>query len=281
MNAISETQISKLISGAGRGLVGSVGGRALGLFGSIFAARILGPAGFGLYAIGWTLLRFFSLIAPLGLDKGVIRFSSKYLGKDDAAHKGILLQALGISLISGIGMGVLLFYIAPWLAREVYHNPNLVIVFRYFSFAFPPMVLLTVVAAATRSTQHVGYSVLIHDLGQPLLGLILMVIFYFMGLGLIGVVLSDILSLVVAVLVGFIVLVRLFPQVFSKNIKMVFLGRELLAFSLPASFAAAFVVYIYWVDRLLIGYFRTPLAFASLFCSIVRIFGINLCASVF
>lgn len=258
MDNNSGIRLQELAVGAGQGLIGAIGGRVVSLIGNILAARFLGPAVFGLYAIGWTLLRFFSLIAPLGLDKGVIRYSSKYIGKDDSTFKGLLLQAFGISLLSGLVLGIVLNIIAPWLAQNVYHNQDLVKVFRYFSFAFPPMILITVIAAATRSTQRVGYSVLIRDLGQPLLGLVLMVVFYYSGLWLIGIILSDIISFIVAVIIGLMVLLHLFPKVFSRDVKPTYPGKELVTFSLPASFATAFVVYIFWVDRLLVGYFRTP-----------------------
>ena len=257
METSSENRIYKLISGAGQGLVGAIGGRVLGLAGNVFAARILGPAVFGIYAIGWTLLRFFSIIAPLGTEKGVLQFAPKYFEKDDKSHKGLILQALGISSISGITFGVILFYLAPWLAEEIYHKPDLTAVFRYFSFVFPPIVLLAVISATTRTTQRVGYSVLLQDLGQPFLGLILMIVFYFMGLNLFGVVFADVLSISMAAVIGLFILAKLFPNMFNKQIKPVFPGKNLLRFSIPASLAAAFVVYIFWIDRLLIGYFRT------------------------
>lgn len=53
-----------LASGAGLALVGRVSGRVLQVLTEIFLARVLGPAIFGLYAAGWTLLRIIGLIAP-------------------------------------------------------------------------------------------------------------------------------------------------------------------------------------------------------------------------
>jgi O-antigen/teichoic acid export membrane protein len=252
-----EDRIQKLVTGAGQGLAGAVGGRFLSFLSSILAARILGPAAFGLYSIGWTLLRFFALIAPLGMEKGVLRFAPKYYGKDEAAHKGLILQAHAIAVVSGTLFGATLFILAPWLAGAVYAKPDLEPVFRLFALAFPAIVLLVVVAAATRTTQRVGYSVLIHDLGQPLLGLTLMLLFYLLGLHLVGVILSDILSLGIAAAAGLWVVIRLFPALRARAIRPVFTGSQLLGFSLPASFAAAFVVYIFWIDRVFVGYFRT------------------------
>jgi O-antigen/teichoic acid export membrane protein len=248
--------LDNLAVGAGQGLAGAFLGRILGLLGDVFAARFLGPALFGLYITGWALLRFFSLIAPFGLEKGVLRFSAKYLDADPAAHKGLLLQSIGLSSLSGATFGALLFLLAPWLA-EAYQKPELEIVFRAFAFAFPPMTVLIVIAAATRSTKRVAYAVLIQDVGQPLLGLLLMVLFYSLGLSLIGIVLSDAVSLTVTAAVGLIVLGKLFSKSFRREVRAVLPGRELLKFSATASFASAFVVYIFWVDRLLVSYFLT------------------------
>jgi O-antigen/teichoic acid export membrane protein len=258
MESNSSLRLNKLVSGIGRGLLGAVGGRALGLAGDVFAARILGPSVFGLYAIGWMVIRFFGMIGSLGMEKGVVRFGSRSMENSPEAQKGLFLQAFVLSAASGILLGLLLYGGAPWLANNLYRNPDLLPIFRWFAFAFPPLVFLPVVAAATRSTQEVGYSVLIQDIGQPLLGLAMMTVSYILNFGLAGVILSDIASLTLALAAGLVIVGRVFPVMIRRKITPQLPGRALLLYSVPASLAGAFVVYIYWVDRLMIGYFRTP-----------------------
>ena len=249
--------VKKLVSGSGQGLIGSIGGRFIGVLSSVFIARALGPAYFGLFSIGWTLLNFMSLIATGGMDRAVLRFAPRFLKEDSPALRGLLFRAVGMSAVFGVSLGLLLFCLSPWLAIVVYHKPGLESVFHLFAIDFPAMIVLIVVAACTRINQIIKYSVIIQDIGQTLLGLILMVGFYLLGLQLFGIILADIISNIIAVLIGFTILIRLFPEIFVVKTISKISFKEMFGFSIPAVFGGAFSVYVFWIDRIFVGYFRT------------------------
>ena len=249
--------VKKLVSGSGQGLIGSVGGRFIGVVSSVFIARVLGPAYFGLFSIGWTLLNFMSLVATGGMDRAVIRFSPRFLKRDSSALRSLLFRAIGMSAVFGVSLGLLLFLLSPWLANVVYHKPDLESVLRLFAIDFPAVIILIVVAASTRINQVIKYSVLVQDIGQTLLGLILMVGFTLLGLKFFGMILADIISNIIAVLIGFTILIRLFPEIFIVRTISKISFREMFGFSIPAVLGGAFSVYVFWIDRLLVGYFRT------------------------
>ncbi|RMH48620.1 MAG: hypothetical protein D6694_00260 [Gammaproteobacteria bacterium] len=71
-----DADVRRLGKGAIVAMGGRVGGRVMLLVSQVILARVLGPAGFGLYALGWTVMQIVSLIAPLGTHDGVIRFGS-------------------------------------------------------------------------------------------------------------------------------------------------------------------------------------------------------------
>ena len=249
--------VKKLVSGSGQGLIGSIGGRFIGVLSSIFIARVLGPVYFGLYSIGWTLLSFMSLIATGGMDRVVLRFAPRFYKQDSSALRGLLFRAIGMSAVLGISLGFLLFCFSPWLAIVVYQKPDLESVLHLFAIDFPFIIVLIVVAATTRITQIIKYSVMIQDIGQSLLGLILMVGFYLLGLELSGMILADIISNIIALLIGFTVVIRLFPEIFAVRTVSKISFKEMFGFSIPAVLGGAFSVYVFWVDRILVGYFRT------------------------
>ena len=169
----NESQVQGLAIGAKTGLIGSIGGRFLSVISNVLIARLLGPAVFGIYAIGWTIFRFFSLVVPLGMDRAVLRFAPKYWNTNPANLKGLLVNVDKIAFGSGLLTGILFFFLSPWLANSIYQQPELTAVFHLFAFAFPLISLLIVASAATRITKQIRYSVTIYDLGQPLLGLAL------------------------------------------------------------------------------------------------------------
>lgn len=245
--------LNKLVSGTKQGLLGSIGGKFLGVIGSIIAARILGPSIFGLYAIGWTLLRFLTLIIPLGMDRALLRFAPKYYGEDSQSLKGLfrttILLALGFSLLIGIAQ----YALSPWLAQDIYRKPELVSIFRLFAIAIPLIAILVVVSAATRVTQNIKLSVLIQDLGQPLLGLVLMIVFSLLGMGLNGVIYSEVVSFFAAAIIGCLAVVHVFPEIRQVKSRNSISAKSLLEYSIPATLSGAFSVYILWIDRILVG----------------------------
>jgi O-antigen/teichoic acid export membrane protein len=252
---INDNKIPDLATGAKTGLIGAIGGRFLSVLGNVIIARLLGPAVYGLYAIGWTLVRFFSLIVPLGMDRAVLRFAPRFWKKDPAGLKGLLVSADKIALGSGLLTGVFFFCLSPWLANSVYSQPELTTVFHLFAFAFPLISLLVVAAAATRITKQIQYSVWLYDLGQPILGLILIITFFGLGFGLNGIILAEVISLGCAAFTVIFILFKVFPEIKTVVTHREMDSKELLSYSIPAMLGGAFSVYILWLDRIFVGLF--------------------------
>jgi len=82
--------IRVLAKGTGIALPGQVIGRVLTFGGHVLLARLLGPEVFGLYALGWTLLKVGTLAAAFGLPVGVVRLGSIEWRKNLARFCGVL-----------------------------------------------------------------------------------------------------------------------------------------------------------------------------------------------
>ena len=256
-NTPLEQDITKLASGASVTFAGRVVGSGSQVLTQVALARLFGPQVYGLYAIGWTLLRMGEVAGTLGLDNGVIHFASRYWPGDPARAKGVLLQALAGAFSSGVLLGWLLFVLAPWLADQVFQNPDLTPILQLFAFAFPFMTGLKVAAASTRVSQRMRFAVYAEDAGRPTLNLILVVVFYALSKSIIGAVAAAVLSFVFALVLSLYFVHRLFPMTFAAQPKPIYSGKELWAFSLPTALAAIFGLFITWVDRLFVGYFRS------------------------
>ena len=254
--ASRDRDIARLATGAGVSLIGKLVGRGIHVLGQVILARLLGPAAFGIYAIGWTLVHILGLIAPLGLDVGVVRYAPRYWRTSPPHLRGVILQSLGWSTFSSFLTGAALFLAAPWLADGVFQEPELTAVIRLFSLALPTMTGLRVAAAATRVTQRMKYSVYAMELCQPIVHLLLVVACGVAGLGLLGGVAAAVVSFGAAFTLALYYLKRLFPEAFTPGLQAPPVARKLLTFSLPTSFAGMTVMLSLWVDRLLVGYFR-------------------------
>jgi O-antigen/teichoic acid export membrane protein len=103
----------------------------------------------------------------------------------------------------------------------------------------------------------VKYTVLLEDIGQPLVGLaFLVLIYYVVGPWLPGVILSDIFSYAIAGFLGLLVVRHMFLSTLKIPIQPNYsIVKEVLAFSIPASLGGVFSVFVFWADRLVVGLF--------------------------
>ncbi len=178
--------------------------------------------------------------------------------KTAGSLKKILNRSQVLALLSGLVFGGALYFSAPFLAQWIFQKPSLSYIFRWYALAFPLVSILEVSSAATRITQRMKYSATIEDIAQPAVGLLFLILFYLFGLRLEGVLASDVLSFALPAILAVWVVWRLFPGSKGASARPVKTNRELLSFSIPASLAGVFTPFLIWVDRLIVGHFRTP-----------------------
>lgn len=255
VNQEKNPDVTKLAKGAITNLLGKFGGQATYFIAQVVLARLLRPDAFGLYAIGLTIANMVGIVAPFGLHNGIIRFASDYWRRDDVRLKSIMLQGIGLALLSGLVLGLTFFATAPWLATRVFNEPELVIVIRLFAVSFPLISGVRVAAAATRVSQRMEYSVYVMDFAQPVGNLLLVVLFYSLGWHVLGAVGATVASYALAFGLAVYYVVRLFPEVLVSQPKVVNISRKLLVYSMPTAMAGLFSMLIFRIDRLLIGYF--------------------------
>jgi O-antigen/teichoic acid export membrane protein len=249
--------VSRLASGSGISILGRAAGRASYTVGQVLLARLLGPANFGLYAIGWTLLRIAGVIAPIGLDQAVVRFGAHYYGESKEKLKGALLHCIGYSLLSGLALAVACWFGAPWLAQRVFHKPQLASLLHGFAMAIPLCGGAAVVAAATRITQRMKFSIIIEDLFQQGSAALMILVLFLVGGSLRGAVEIVVASYGISLLVGLFIVWRLFRRELSSDIIIGSVHREILSFSPTVLLAGAFGMLMLWVDRLVLAQFRS------------------------
>ncbi len=248
--------LNRFVTGTGIALFGRVLGRFLFVLGQVIFARFLGPAEFGIYAIGWTLLQMLGTIAPLGLDKAVLRYATRYWKTNAADLKSLIFQTSGISLLSGISLGVLLYFSAPLVALKIFHNPDVTQVIRGLVPAFALLTVIRVIAAATRVTQKTQHAVVLEDLLPSSTSLLVFIPLFLLGFGLSAAIESVVVGYILSFVLGIITLRRLFPEIFTSQPKTTTSLRKLMAFSLPSWLAGTFALFIIWINRLLIGVYR-------------------------
>ena len=269
---ISETEkvlTKKMAKGAGISVFGKIFGRSFHVLGQIIIARVLGPAKFGVYAIGWNLLMLFGSLGTLGLDRGVIHFSTKVGSKDLKNVPVIIKTCLIISAVTGLLIAIIFFFIAPYLALSVFKNSELTNIIRLLSPAFLFISIIKVSSASTRIFYNMKYSFLGEDLLQPASNLLLLTIFLVFSFNLVTIIIAAIISFLssLALLVYFVI--NLFPSILRVRYSNE-LVLPVIKYSIPAALAGMFTLFATRIDRLIIGYFL-PEMYVGLYQAISQV----------
>lgn len=251
----AEKQTRLLGKGAGVNLIGKLVGRSLHVFGQILLARWLGPALFGLYAIGWNLLRMAATLLPMGMDNGVIQIGAAKWSCDKKGASQTAILSILLSVLFGSIAGLALFYAAPWVS-SLFGKPDLAPFLKVFAIALPLASGLKVAAAATRISAQMRYGILSEELAQPGINLILIALLFMAGLDLRGAIWASVASFAAGFILAFFYVTRLFLVLLASTRTIIFKeSRQLLSASLPVGAATIFGTLVLLVDRLLVGYF--------------------------
>jgi len=248
-----ESTTKQIAKGGGIAFVGQTVGKFLTLLLQILLTRVLGPIGYGLYALGYSVLGILNMISMLGLHNGVIRFGAIYHGKGDKTRlKGTLLSAIVLSFTASWVFALSLHFLAEILAERLFHEPGLTAPLGVFAFALPFFTLTVMISYSTRALRRVDYDMAISQFFRPLLTLIVVGVSFFLGYRLMGAVTGFLISTVLSAGLGIYLLYRLFPKLFSK-LKAHYEMKTLLLYSLTVLLVGLSYLLITRSDRIMLG----------------------------
>ncbi|HEC69336.1 MAG TPA: flippase [Candidatus Omnitrophica bacterium] len=254
--------VERLIKEVARGgiiaFLGLLFGRFLHFILHVLVGHVLGPASYGLYALGLSVIGIVRSIASLGLNQGVVRFGSIYRGEGDISRlKGIIISALVISLVVSIFFTIILFIFSGTIAHCFFHNVELTWVFRIFSLALPFYVLMGITASFCRSFKRISYQQGIENFFHPLLSLVLVSLAFLLGFRLSGVIYGFLISGFFSACLSFYFLKKIFPESYRVGLKPSYEIKNLLNFCLPLIFVGLSYFLMVNIDRIMLGFFAT------------------------
>jgi len=217
----------------------------------------LGVAEYGLYALGENILVPLTVFSMVGLYSGIVYYVSSYRVREDVKKiKGVIYSALGITLPLGILLSVLLFNTSEWVSHNIFDEPRLTPILKYFSVAIPFIILGEVLGAVCKAFGYIKAEVFFRRL-LPAGGMIFVAVAsVFFGYGISGVVVGYALTAALASL-GLLYFVhrRVFPLISRDD--AAYRTSSLLSYSLPLFFAAFMAVLMVSVDTLMIGFYKS------------------------
>lgn len=247
----NEKSLVKLVSTS---FVGGVITKGAMFFLHLLIAWNLGADGLGVFAFGLVLLNGGTVVAKLGLDNAVQKYTPLYARQEEFTKVGgVVLFSLGGSFLFGLLVSATIFVV---LRLATYYNLWTFNTAIYLILpGIPVMASMLVGMSATTGFLETKYRVFI-DVGQKSSALL----FTFIGLYITGtiesVIIVYLLSLVVGGVLALVYLYWLgaFEYTGIPNLQ----AKKHLTYSLPLMLSSVTMYLTTWTDVLMLGVFKPP-----------------------
>ena len=249
---------AKIAGGSAIVMLGGLGERGLRLGTTWFLSGALGTTGFGIYTFAATVVNILTAISPLGTNTGITMFGARFLGQGEHGKlKGALRSAIGMSMLTGplFALGLFLAVHQGWvLAGREAEGHALMIGAGAVLFGTPLAVIVgALIAAKDMRGQAIGFQLAVP--GITLAGCILAVV---LDAGPNGAMVAFTVAHALALV---IVSRRAWRQfgatLMDRSIQAQRTLKEMLAYSLPASFAHLLYRSNLWIDILMLTWLAT------------------------
>jgi O-antigen/teichoic acid export membrane protein len=133
-------------------------GTALGFLATLVTTRYYGADALGVASLVFVILNFANIIGKAGMETAGLRFISEYHSQNKPEKvKEVYIKAVLIILCVSIPVGAILYFIAPYLANNIYHKPYLESFIRSQGFLVPPLALSYLNWECLRALKKVGW----------------------------------------------------------------------------------------------------------------------------
>ncbi|MAG38007.1 hypothetical protein CMI45_01300 [Candidatus Pacearchaeota archaeon] len=245
----------------------------------IIIARGFGPSEYGLFTLALIVTSIFVSFASLGLSDGLLRHISLYKNKDMKKAKYLLKLTFHINLFSGVIAGVLMFLLAETIAINFFHDPELVIFLKAFSFAVPIAIIGGLFLTVLRSFEKIAMYTFINSVFQNGIRILVIGTLLFIGLTRSAIITSYLVAVIAFAIMAYIASRKEVLKVLkSKNLEKgkKKLRNQYFSYSWPIVFLGIIGGIFYWVDSFVIGFFMSSadVGFYGIAFTIVSLYGI-------
>ena len=157
--------------------------------------------------------------------------------------------------ISGMITALGLFIFSEFISVSLYNKPDLVKYIKLFSLTLPFTVLSAIVINIFKGFNVIKYKVLIEDFTIIVSRILLLLCCLVFGLGVTGVIMSYLASILLGLIIGIILLLKIFPSMRDSNIKPDLNRRELISYSYPLFLSSFFTIFLNQTDILMLSYY--------------------------
>lgn len=219
--------------------------------------RVLGPEGYGVYALSFIPLQIMASFTDFGIDQALLRFSSLYLGKGDHCTIAYLFKrALLLKILISLAASVPLLALPEYMAEVITGRSEL-----GFYVALASTSILGQALTYTFMSFHAGVGMAKHrvyiSLTQSVVRLIAVVVLLYLGMGVAGAILAYVFSYYASAILALALTIN-YLRVKDDRVPSVSL-LEFMKFAIALFSAGVMGLLISRYQALLLAYITSPL----------------------
>ncbi len=236
-------------------LLASIFGNGLNYLFGVFLARSLGAEQFGLYALALTFFSTLTMVVPLGMDAGAIKFISEYRTRQDSqGAQRTILVAGAVTLLTAVLSSICLAGFSSLISDSLYQKPELNTLLLFVAAGIPLYAVTGIFLASLQSHHTVQPLIIVRYLWEPIGKFALAGLAIWMGWGLAGV----FGAILVALLVSLVLTLGFLRSVVQFRLSILDVWRRdeaarLLTYCIPLGVATIFGVVAPRADILILG----------------------------
>jgi O-antigen/teichoic acid export membrane protein len=239
-------------------LLGSGLGSAFTVVNEAIAARILGPDGYGLYAVGMMLAKVSEVLAVFGLPLAVLRYVPLHLSRSEARLAlATILGAVVVPLLLGLCFAACLWLCANAIARELFNAPGAAPFIAVLGLAVPGLALAELLGNVARAFGRPVVYVLVRNLIPPVGYSLMLFALLWTGRGGADVPCAYLTATGTGALLGVVVVGGIVHRRIGKVLPQ-FRLRPVYAYAVPIGLNSIVAITIAWTDLMVLGLFADP-----------------------
>jgi O-antigen/teichoic acid export membrane protein len=236
-------------------IVGVIIGKTLGIINQALIGRLLGPNGFGDFALILTILQITTVIILLGTKTGVVKFISGYSGSNDKVGlSSLITQASIFNFLMSLIIVIISFFVLNIFFVDKFSKTTIQLILLLIPFyAFYPLL-----EGIVRGFGNTKYKVIAENLVKKLVRIIVfLALFYYAGFKIEGALIALFISFIIVVIFILFIINSKFisiKELWQNNIRDEI--RGLLKYSWPLAFSSYILLLFNYIDILSLSYFK-------------------------
>ena len=252
-----EKSLATIAKGAGILFVGFVISQLIGIVNAILMGRFLGPGNYGLFNLGMSVMMIFCVLPRFGLGSAIIQVISYNKNKRNDKVIGAIDFSFKFCFGVGIAVSLILFFLAPLIATNIFHDRNLEMVIKALCIAFPFSAFYVIARGVPVGFKELKYVVYNEYILMPILQISIFVITIFWGYRLFGALFAYICATIFASIFYIYITYTKFIPSLNCQIKDKSVKNELISLSWPLFLTGFTMLFMSYTDKLLLGVYMT------------------------